>query len=443
MSLLTAVSFDADAIRIIKARQSKDDLTVEQAIAFPATDLDLFLSSDRSSGYTVIINSPEAIFETIQIPPVEDKLVDSLVQTEIRRLHPELSSFSCAWRVIGDQAVDGRTVKRVACCLLEENLIEPVLEPFIRNRKQIRQIIATPYALARLITNSPLGSEKSLLCAHDCGAFKTIFLLEQGVASFSRNVPSHGIGWDDLDRQNLTMTSDYCAQALRVRPERSVSTNTFQPPVPILPVELPDTAGIATDTIYQHLPALAALLYPLSASEDLRPASYRKELFQQITLTNTFYFFALATAAALTASFFYLFSSIGNMSEINRLRQQEQTLRSVHTSYQSALQAQSTIEPLLGTIKTLQMPPFLPDLLVKMPAPPAGPLQIRHFSAKKDKEIVSLQLSGVISETSYAGAQARFESVGNNLMQVKGLTQTTRKLDPKDQTYTIEANFKP
>lgn len=441
--MLTAVSFDADAIRVVKARQSKGSLTVEQTIAIPATDLDLFLSTDRSPGYLLILNSPEAIFETIQIPPVENKLVGSLVQTEIKRLHPELSAFSCAWRVIGDQAVEGRTVKRVACCLLEEHLIEPILEPFIRNRKQIRQIVATPYTLARLIENSPLGTGKSLLCAHDCGSFKTIFLLEQGIVSFSRNVPSQGTGWDDLDRQNLTMTSDYCAQALRVRPEQFVTTNTDQPPAPLLPAPLPDTAALATDTVYQYLPALAALLYPLPASEDLRPESYRQELFQQISLTNTLYFFAMATSVTLVATFFYLFSVISNMSEISRLRQQEQTLRSVHSAYQAALHTQSAIEPLLGSIKSLQAPPYLPDLLVKMPAPPAGPIQIRHFSAKKEKELISLQLSGVISETSYAGAQARFESIGANLAQVNGLTQTTRKLDPKDQTYTIEGNFKP
>lgn len=443
MPLLTAVSFDADAVRVVKARQSKAGLTVEKAITFPPSDLDIFLASDRSSGYIILINSPETIFETIQIPPVENKLVGQLVQTEIRRIHPDLSPFSCAWRIVGDQAVEGRTVKRVACCLLENELIEPIIEPFIRHKKQIRQLIATPYALARLVSNSPIGPDVSLLCAHDCGSFKTIFLLEQGVVSFSRNVPSQGIGWDDLDRQNLAMTSDYCAQALRIRPERSVATNTHEPPVPLLPVELPVTAGLDSETVYLHLPALAALLYPSPANEDLRPEAYRQALFQQTTLTNAIYAFAIATVIALACSFFYLFSVITNMGEISRLRQQEQTLRSVHASYQSALQSQSTIEPMLGSIKTMQMPPFIPELFVKLPPPPAGPIQIRHLSARKEKELLVLQLAGGIMESSYAGAQSRFESIGNNLMQLQGITLTTRRLEPKDQTFSIEASYKP
>ncbi|MDK9716469.1 MAG: hypothetical protein OEL57_01005 [Trichlorobacter sp.] len=96
MSLLAVVSYDADAIRIVTAQKTRDSLICKQALTLADDELEGFLSQDQSKAYLLTVNPPDALYETISIPPVDDKLIARIVDAELKRMHPELPPFSIA-----------------------------------------------------------------------------------------------------------------------------------------------------------------------------------------------------------------------------------------------------------------------------------------------------------------------------------------------------------
>lgn len=450
MARITAVSFDADGVRVVTGRRARTGFIVERSLLLANHELDHFLQHDRAQEYLVAVNPEDAQFETITIPPVEPKLEATLIRSEAARQHPELQPCSCGWRIIGDLPQEGRTVRKVACCLVPQHSIEPVLELFSRHGKTIRCIVAAPVILAKLVrATQPI--DEPLLCAHDAGSSKLLFLLEEGAVTFSRTISSQERGWDLFDRQNVAMTMDYCFQSLRVRPGHVLVLNPAQPfdesaPPPRLePLQLPEAlqAGLAPVIMQDYQVPFLLASWPMPATANLLPQGYLSDRLQQTVLRRGSQLFALASLllALLIGQQLY---ALGNLSTaIADLQRQEGRLTEIHQAHRQAISQRDRLQPAIDAVSGLLAAPDIPGTLVALHGLRAPQTNLTSLTAKRDKDTLTLQLSGEVTTNGFAAAQERFEAFLAALQQVRGITLGAHRLDTKTQTFTIEAIRKP
>ncbi len=443
MSLLAVVSYDADAIRIVTAQKTRDSLICKQALTLTDDELEGFLSLDQSKAYLITVNPPDALYETISIPPVDDKLTARIVDAELKRMHPELPPFSIAYQVIGDSVQDGRTIRRIACCLMPDELLTMLLEPFIRHNKPVRLIAATPHALARLVINTPSDLPGTLLCAYDEGERKSLLIQEDGAILFTRQVPSDGRGWNTFDRQNVTMTLDYCFQTLRIRPGGAIAINSEDPPPPFVPFEPVLPSGFPANILQEYPSQVALLAYPLPVSQDLRPATYCSALREQDLIKNTSIGFALATAVVVALLLVQGFLITAMQTDLNSLRQPPSLLHNVLTTHQKAMENRATVEPLISILNSQHAESSIPALLATVTLTPLTDVTISSMIAKRDKEAIQLSFTGEILKPTLAETQLQLEAFGTQLLRTKGIALGNRSLTPNNNKFSMEATHKP
>ena len=436
----TFVSFEPELIRVLTAKSRGD--RVVHALTLSNDEFEQFLQNDRSSDYHIIINSPDAVYDTINIPPVKSNLIRTLVQNETKRLFSTQPEFTTSFRSVDEIFQDNKTMQRIACCMVPDEFLFSILEPFIRHNKRVSSIISAPTVMADLVSATIDTSNETMLCTYDGGQRKTIFLLEKGCVTLVRHVPSDGPGWNSYDIQNISMTQDYCFQSLRVRPSRTVALNgeETEGTLTILETRL---SHLYPELYQEYLPLLAAMNLPNISSHDLRPQTYLDDLKQQKILRNIMGAFAGGSALVVLLLLYNLYSVISLNSEIDYVRQQEQTLPIILENYQTVQQQFSVIEPLIALINKVQAEPSLPALLSSMPPAPAGSTNISAIKVRSDKENSIINITGSISEKTFESMQHQFEALLSSLEKVKGITITTKQIDPKEQTFSIEATYKP
>lgn len=450
MPRITAVSIDTEGTRVVTGRRTGARFTVERTLSLAGEELDAFLMQDQADDYLLAINPEDAQYETITIPPVAPKLEASLIRAETARLHPELLPFSCGWQIIGDVPQEGRTVRKVACCLTPHRCITPLLEPFIRHNKRISCIIAAPVILSALVRAvEPLA--EPLLCAHDSGKSKLLFLLEGGAVTFARTIASNEYGWDAFDRQNTAMTMDYCFQALRVRPERVLVLNPAHPLDPLaappllepLALDAALHAELPPSIMQEFLIPFLLAAWPHPPHADLMPEQYQAALRQQKLLRTATTWFGGGTALLLLLSALQLVSLNRLQTDISALINREGGLTTIHQAHRQALKQRDQVQPMITALSDLLAAADIPSTLVALNNLHIPETRFTGLVVKRDKGVVGLQLSGTVSATGFAASQERFEAVLKALQQIKGMTLGTHRLDPKNQTFTIEATRTP
>ena len=442
MALHTLVSMESEFVRVITARSRGGNFAVERALTLSREELEDFLAHDRSSAYQIVVNPVDAICETITIPPVKPKLVDALVKSEVDRLYSTLPPFSLTYRAMDETFQDGKTMKRIACCMVPVAALETALRPFVRFNKPVSRVIALPAIFAHLIAQNSPDSEETALCAHDGASVKTIFLLEKGSVTLVRHVPSEAPGWGRIDLQNFSMTMDYCFQSLRVRPTRFLAMNGEGTAPPLTPCETP-LHQRHPDLCQDYLPLLAAMEIRTDPEEDLRPAPYGEELGRQLLLGKGMLVFSAASALVALFLIATIFGVISLNSDLATARSQEQHLHATLETNRSARRDLTEIEPLLTLAATMRAEPSLPALLAGITGPPAPPIRLTSLKAVKEKGSLTLSLGGSIAEGAYAGMQADFETLCARTAKASGLPVVTKQLDANARTFTLEAARKP
>ncbi len=441
MSLYTVVSYDADAIRVVTAVKTKYSFTLKRTLTLSDNEFELFLSSDRSNSYQIIINSPDAIYEVINIPPVEPRLNARIIDTELRRMHPESADFSFAYRIIGELVQEGRTVRRVACCMVSNEVLESCLEPFVKHNKPVHIIAAAPQMLAAMVSGTPSELPNILLCGYDEGARKTLFVIEGGAVLFTRQVPSDGRDWNQFDRQNVTMTLDYCFQSLRIRPGGAIAINCSEPYPPFVPF-VPSISGkFSEEILLEYTAQLSILQYPFSSSDDLRPKNYRLALREQKIVRYAGYGFAMATMVVMILLTIQFGLIAGLHSSLEKTRQPTKILQDTIQLYQMVAEQKDKVEPILSVLNSRNVQPTIPEVLAALDLSGVDGVTITSFSSKRDNESISLLFNGFIAEKSFSESQACFEGLVKRLASVKGCSIVSRNLDQKSHKFTLEGRY--
>ena len=261
-----------------------------------------------------------------------------------------------------------------------------------------------------------------------------------------RHVPSEGAGYSDLDIQNITMTLDYCFQALRVRPSRTIVLNCGQDAQLPKPLTLFTPEGIipvSHELQQEYLPNLAVIAFMAKSKKDLRPKNYLIALNHQNLLRKGAWAFLAGALVVFLLALNLIFSILSLRSELDTARQRESTIPEYLASYHDVKQERVIAEPLITAMNTQLSTPTLPELLANLPDFPGNAVSIDSLTVKKTDDATSLHLSGTFTEKTYAALQSRFEDLLGRLSQLKELTAASQQLDQKSQVFTIEMKSKP
>lgn len=441
MSLHSIVRFDSETVQILTFKHK--GAAVQSKITVPTSDFGAFLAADRSSDYQIIVDATEAQYDIITIPPVELKLVSRIAQIEFRRLYPEYPPFTASFRPIDEVTQDGKTLRRVACCMVSNEYLDYILEPFIRHNKSVSLISTLPTALAQLADTTPETLNRPHLYAYDGNHQKCIFLLEKGCVTMVRFVPSAGAGWSEADILNVNMTLDYCFQTLRVKPAKTIALNggPLQPPLTPLPPEC--NVPAPGDLQQEYLPHLAVMASTGMGSGDLRPQTYITDLKHQNLLRRAVRGFSIGCLAASLLGIYSLFSILSLQGEIETLRQREHAVPSLLSSYNALQQERSLVEPNITTMNRLQSGQTLPELLAILPEFARETVHINSLMTSKTGETITLRLSGTITEKTFAAAQSRFEEILARLAELNGFTISSQQFEQLTKIFTVEIKSTP
>ncbi|GEM_PF-1230579 len=441
MSLYTVVSYDADAIRVVTADKTKYNLTLKRTLTLSDNEFELFLASDRSKSYQIIINSPDAIYEVVNIPPVEARFNARIIDTELRRMHPESANFSFAYRIIGELVQDGRTVRRVACCMISNELLDSFLEPFVKHNKPVHIVATAPQILATMVAGTSTELPNILLCGYDEGMRKTLFIIEGRAVLFSRQIPSDGRDWNQFDKQNVTMTLDYCFQSLRIRPGGAIAINCADPSPPFVPFSPSIAKRFSEDSLLEYPAQLAILNYPFTASDDLRPKNYRLALKEQELVRYAGYVFALATVVVMLLLAIQAGLIAGLKNSLEKSRQPTVILQGAIDSFQSVTEQRNKVEDMIAVLNRRNAEPTIPDLLAALDLSGVEGVTIASFSSKRDKDSISILFNGTINAKTLSGSQACLEELVKRLALVKGISIASKHLDTNNHKFTLEGRY--
>ncbi|MDD2272711.1 MAG: hypothetical protein PHP95_10155 [Desulfuromonadaceae bacterium] len=441
MSLHSIVRFDSETVQVLTFRHK--GAAVQSAITISIGDFGNFLAADRSTDYQIIVDATEAQYDIITIPPVEPKLVTRIAQIEFRRLYPEYPPFTASYRPIDEVTQDGKTLRRVACCMVSKEYLDYILEPFIRHNKSVSLISTLPTALAQLVDTTPETHDRPHLYAYDGNHQKCIFLLEKGCVTMVRFVPSAGAGWGEADILNVNMTLDYCFQTLRVKPAKTIALNGAPLQPPLTPLTPKCNVAASDDLHQEYLPHLAVMTSAGMSKEDLRPQNYITALKYQNLLRGAVWVFSIGALAASLLGIFFLFSILSLQSEIDSSRQREHAIPALLSSYNALQQERNLVEPNITTMNRLQSGQTLPELLAVIPELSQKSVRVNSLKTDKTGGAITLILSGTITENTFAAAQSRFEEILQSLSKLQGFTISSQQFEQLSKTFTIETKSTP
>lgn len=448
MALLTAVSFDEDGIKVVTGRRDRSGLAVSRTLQLSDQDaLVDFLATDRSAAYLVCLNDPDIQQTTILIPPVAPNLEKGIVVSELQRLTPEFADSSCAYRVVGDQPQDGKVVRKVACTQLPGPTGAALLEPFVRTGKTVSLVATASSALSNLLPDQA-SSQQAILCAYDAGMRKSVFLLENGAIVFERHISSDQTGWSPVDRQNLSMTMDYCFQALRIRPERIMVMNGLddsseETTFPVLHyLDLPPTLA-ALPQARDFLIPLGALYCPLPENDNLLPAAYRHAARLAGIMTGALRITLLCAAVLISVLSYRAFSIQAQRSELKALRQQAGGMQGIYREYSETRSAYEQLAPLRDARLSIVTPPSIPHLMQLLGSLKQERMTLSSIDLKQSASTIAIKLSGTVTGKGYAENQQTFDALATRLRGVKGVVTGAGAVDQKTGAFTLEAVYTP
>ena len=101
MSTVYSLYFDGVQVQAVQACHSRGALTIVDACTFPEDDLGAFLEKCTGKNNIVCYNPSIFYQDILSLPPAAKGHYAALVRSEIRNIHPELTSFTSFFSIIG------------------------------------------------------------------------------------------------------------------------------------------------------------------------------------------------------------------------------------------------------------------------------------------------------------------------------------------------------
>ena len=443
--------FDGTIVQAVQASISDATLTVQSVHTCHHHELDDYLSGLREKNFIISYNPVSFHQDVMLFPPAASKQYDKLVHSEVRKLHPELSSFSSFFATVGQTTLDTRLFNKIAAFSYDDIPLAELLAAFSRHGHAVQHIYAAPHSIFRLIDSiSPEDDEQARLLVASLPGEKVLLLAEKKQLEFVRKLHSSGDALQPADVRGINMTLDYCFQSFRVKPVETVLLDQSQETqgVPALSAPFRAVASAALASIParqagEYLAPLAAALHYFDAPAlgDLLPANYlsasrNKKILRTATRGMT------ALALALAAF------TLTQWRPIARLKTQVALSRSHLGDPATEVAAFKKLD---SQLKGLGLPseiarkqsrsPHPAEALASLKLSGSKEYVVKSLTVHEEADFSAVQIEGEINGEGFGNLQAAFERMVEQLAAIPGYAILSRALDIEHKTFTVKARY--
>ncbi|MDX9713984.1 MAG: hypothetical protein RBT37_01000 [Dissulfurispiraceae bacterium] len=447
MAARIAVSLEEKGVRVLYASAGPRSIRIQKSLLLNEGEFDRFLKKEGSRSFIVSADFKNIFHDLIQIPPVAEKFIKSLVSNELKKRAPELGKFLFRYETVGEKFVEGKKVKEIFAVAVSEEEVNGIVSHFASRGKIVDALYPNISCISALASASMNNNDDAALFVSESGFAKTLFVVNRGRLVFVRTASSTGSGIRDFDVQNVNMTISYCRQTLKLNPsvvmlagsacqEYEASSETI---VPSACMMLPHDVFGRQDVILDNIFPVSALLCRKKLKlSNMLTVPYRTE-----QMLNKFF---KAGAACFALLIVIGFLCLRESSD--RIRMQEQKVANLSAQIAAVepvaaeiRNLRTRLEPMLPAINALNSSSSEPSINKALAS--AGGFASRGVSLdsllfRVDSDAVLMTAKGAIKSGSYLQTQSLFIELLNALT-TNGLEIRSKSLDLKDNMITVEA----
>ena len=451
MDRQVAVSFEDNLIKVVFALSRKGKTVVQKTLILKDEEFDSFLKTTKLPNLTVICHFKRFYSNIISAPPARAAYLKKIVEIEIRKCFPELSSFSFFYTVLKEKTVEEKGLRDVFYFAVENSELGDIIERFNRYGKAIKYIYPDILTLSKVIQSSDELSKKTIFCIATSETEKTLFLVKNGQLRFIRSTQSSGRNIHDLDVENINMTISYCRQVLKLNPEQITLMNVLKKEetghvktiVPIVTISYPSNVLASEETLRNFITPLSAIIFKQNLKNDnLLPQKYRILYIQKRMA-------AYSTVLVLLFSFIGLSYLLINLREISALKENINLLRkdltgieSIVSAYEKDSEKLQQLTPLISLINEARSIPDIQKTLVALKFLPVENTNIQGIQINNKKDSLQIQISGSITAKNFGQMHKIFQGIVSSFDQVPGMAVGSKNIDIKNSHFQIDIESK-
>jgi hypothetical protein len=452
MSEMLSFYFDGATVQALKVSSSGYSVEISGALTFRYDELDAYLSFCKEKSCIVCCNTPSFYQDIIHLPPAAAKHYETLVRAEVKKAHPDLTSFAIFYRTICEVTIDGKLFNKIAAFSYTDESISGFISAFNRHGKIISHIYAAPYSIFRL-ANTPHadnGGRARLFIASLSGE-KILLLSNKNELEFIRKIPSSDTILRMEDANSINMTLDYCVQALRVSPVEAVMldpSETYEElsefiTVPFRTAMLPRLASVPDDTVRDYLAPLAAAMHYEESPKigDIRPADY-VAFSKNKKLLATSNIILLAALLLLTG---YLLTKLVLTSDIregiSKLRADLNSENVEMANYRKLDAEVSALKQQIDFINRHNTALDPTTALAMLSLPVSLKYSVRNVTINGEERFLSVFIEGDINTSDFTETQATYEWIVGQIGKIPGYLISSSSVNIKTKTFSVQARY--
>ena len=451
MARQIAISFENELVRVVYASVRPGHITIQKTLTLREEAFDAFLKEEKTGPFTVVCDFNVFYQDVLLLPPVKDKYLNNIVETEMKKKFPDLGEFSFFYAVLGETSTEGRKAREVFIFAVNNEDLFQIIERFGKHGKTVTQLYPSPFVLARFAKLSGTLSEEPVLCVGGAGTIKTLFLMKNRELYFVRVVQSSGTGMHGPDIQNINMTASYCRQTMKINPLRIILLGaaslgyeaTMDMIAPVVSADsLPDIVTSEEDTAEYMVPITALLPDSEMKKGSIVPRDYRAMLMQKAILTWCLMFFVVCSVFGLGYIKLRLSDLASLKSGTGYLASEIKALGPVRRAYETRNAEMQKLMPLLDLAKSATVSPDAQKALMALQGLHMDKVNVRSIEINAAENVLNLHVRGTITAPDYAVMQKVYQNLIDALRNTPGIEVASQKIDLKDKSFQIEARYR-
>lgn len=452
MSRVFSFYYDGTIVQAVTVQSDGASLTLEDARTFPLAELPEFLSGCRSRSCIICSNPPLFYQNILHLPPAATRHYPTLIRNEIATLHPELTSFSMYYQIVGEVLIEAKAYRKVAVYCYPDDFLHDFITELNRSNIAVAGVYAAPLVLSRLaLSADDSADDRPRLFIAPLPGEKQLLVCEQDGLEFVRKLPSTGSNLLLEDAANINMTLDYCFQTLRLQPAEAIMINRHHPAeetsgfisAPFHTLFPPLLETLPDNTAMDYLAPLAAALHAVTEPRtgSIMPRDYVVYARHKRLLTIAILFLCLVAflcGGLLVAEL----RSNGTLKSAvaaarSRLSGSARDLADFHKLDTEVTQLKQPLDVVNSHNAALNPATALAALQI----PPAAAYLIKSVTVQKGDKSLTVQIDGIINASSFSDTQHAYEGLVAHVKGLPGYSITSSKVDVKQKGFSIVAGY--
>ncbi|GAB4416310.1 MAG: hypothetical protein OHK0032_12390 [Thermodesulfovibrionales bacterium] len=431
------VSFEDTTIRVIYAASKGKRPVVKDALTLRNEQFDDFLEKEKTKEFIVVNTFKDFFQDTILIPPVKKRYLKKLIEAEVRK-RSGLKDFSFIHAVSGEKLVDNRRMKEIFVFAVKNEDIKDIINRFASRGKVVSALYPDVFSIA-----SQIDSTEPVLCVSEAGFNKNLFLIKDGRIQFVRTAQSLEHGISDLDVQNISMTVNYCRQAMRVNPSLIMLTGGLCSDYNATsPSSIPISCLSHQSKLFLDFAApLSALYVDRGRDIDLLTTEYKNLYRTGLFLRYSTSLFLALSVISLSYAGFTIKDILGTRSKLDSIRRGLPDVRPAVSIYDTRKSELSVYMPFIKSLKDASKIPDIQRVLYLLSDLKQDNIRIDSINITASDNVLKIEMRGLVRTEGFADAQMHYQRMVDSISPLNGFSIKGHGLELKDKSFHLDMEY--